>query len=194
MKESIQNGGENLEHYFKCWTERKYKSSFCVMIDINRNINCQNNSSWCSKHPIEFMKFLVLNLMSESGVQQACPVFFAETMCLVNSDTIITWLVISLEQTLSSEANRSPANREIPHILWKPEFHGHIHLHVFMWGSLMHWEITAYLLWCMQMLLSWSWFSVASCMSKCCLFIFLYLQLKELSSKLRKRRLHPMIL
>jgi hypothetical protein len=36
-------------------------------------------------------------------------------------------LTYSMDQSLSSEANRFSASREIPHILWNPKFHYHIH-------------------------------------------------------------------
>jgi hypothetical protein len=77
-----------------------------------------------------------------------------------------------MEQSPSWEADKSSASREIPCILCKPEVYCHIHIYVYMWGNLMHFEINAYWLWCMLMFLSWSWFSFAACMSKCCLLFF----------------------
>jgi hypothetical protein len=77
-----------------------------------------------------------------------------------------------MKQSQSWEANRSSTIRKIPRIMWKPEVLCHIHLYVYMQGNWMHREITAYLSWCMLMLLSWSWMNVACCMSKCYLLFF----------------------
>jgi hypothetical protein len=66
--------------------------------------------------------------MLESVVKQACPVFLEETICLVYSDTVINWLIFSMEQSPSWEANKSAASQDITHILSKPEVYCHIHI------------------------------------------------------------------
>jgi hypothetical protein len=56
---------------------------WCVMTHMNGNINRHSDGFWFSECLVEFMKLLFFTLMSERGVQQACPTLFFEETCLV---------------------------------------------------------------------------------------------------------------
>jgi len=54
-----------------------------VLVTLSRNAKWQTNRQWSIKFPIQFMKFLYINLKAESGVQNGTkiwwPAYFKET-------------------------------------------------------------------------------------------------------------------
>jgi len=85
-------------------------------------------SNWfCNKSLLLFINMSCSILLSDL-VLPSVLLIFSFHFCVINITVQIAKLTNSMEQDFSWEANEFSASEEVPHFLWNPEVHYHIHM------------------------------------------------------------------